>query len=214
MAVNGVYDSSNYCFGSLASIRKQAYAIGDRVKAESEARIAEQERTGLIRNPETNEVVDLSSVSQETRDRWEQIEQARSVSPQEAMLGFLATAPHADEIEADKARGAKFSKIQDKMLAGKKITGEELRFLQENYPEMAATAKRMEQEAARLEQKLKGIQTKDGKYQSYMEAKMRIMSSASKDDGDFLFLSAALDEAFARHTGRGGASAVKIDTWA
>ena len=55
-------------------------------------------------------------------------------------------------------------------------------------------------------------ETKDGKYQSYMEAKMQIMSSASKDNGDFLYLSAALDEAYARHTGRGGA-AKRIDTW-
>lgn len=131
----------------------------------------------------------------------------------EVMTLFKAADPNAEEVEAAQARGAKFSKIQDKMLAGKKITGAELKFLQENYPEMAATAKRMEQEAAQLEQRLKGVKTKDGKYQSYMEAKMRIMSSASKDDGDFLYLSAALDEAYARHTGRGGA-AKRIDTWA
>ena len=114
MAVNGVYDSAGYNFGNLASIRKQAYAIGDRVKAESEERIAEQERTGLIRNPDTGEMVELSSISQDTRDRWEQREQSRSVSPQEAMLAALATAPHAEEIEEAQARGAKFSKIQDK----------------------------------------------------------------------------------------------------
>lgn len=113
MSVGAVYDSRNNSFGSLASIRKQAYAIGDRIKAESEARIAEQERTGLIRNPETNEIVDLSTVSQETRDRWEQIEQARSVSPQEAMLGFLATSPHADEIEENKKLASKAAELQD-----------------------------------------------------------------------------------------------------
>lgn len=130
------------------------------------------------------------------------------------MTLFKAADPNAEEVEKAQARGARFSKIQDKMLAGKKISGEELRFLQENYPEMAATAKRMEQEAAQLEQRLKGIKTKNGKYQSYMEAKMQIMSSASKDDGDFLYLSAALDGAYARHTGRGGKPKSKIDTWA
>lgn len=213
MAVNGVYDSSGYNFGSLASIRKQAYAIADRVEAQSAARKEEENKSGLIKNPDTGEMVEISTISEKQREEWDRRHDLNYVSPQEAMLGFLATAPHADEIEADQARGAKFSKIQDKMLAGKKITGAELKFLQENYPEMAATAKRMEQEAAQLEQKLKGVKTKNGKYQSYMEAKMRIMNSASKDDGDFLYLSAALDEAYARHTGSGGTSK-KIDTWA
>ena len=213
MAVNGVYDSAGYAFGSLASIRRQAQAIGNRVKAENEARIAEQEKTGLIKNPDTGEMVELSSISEQMRDNWEQIEQARSVSPKEAMIGFMATAPHADEIEEDKARAAKFAKIQDKMLAGKKITGAEFKFLKENYPQLAATATRMEQEAAQLEQKLRGSKTKEGKHQSYVDAKMKVMSSMSKDGGDFMFLSAALDEAYARHIGRGSAFK-EIDTWA
>ena len=50
MAGTSVISGSVSNFGSLASIRKQAYAIGDRVKAESAARRAEQEKTGLIRN--------------------------------------------------------------------------------------------------------------------------------------------------------------------
>lgn len=213
MSVGAVYDSGNYSFGSLASIRKQADAIKARAWAEREARMAEQNKTGLIRDPDTGEMVQLSSISKETREEWNDRADMDTLSIGEVMTLFKAADPNAEEVEAAQARGAKFSKIQDKMLAGKKITGAELKFLQENYPEMAATAKRMEQEAAQLEQRLKGVKTKDGKYQSYMEAKMRIMSSASKDDGDFLYLSAALDEAYARHTGRGGA-AKRIDTWA
>lgn len=213
MAVNGVYDSSGYSFGSVASVRKQADAIKARAKAGRDARMAEQDKTGLIRNPDTGEMVQLSSISKETREEWNDREDLDTLSIGDVMTLFKAADPNAEEVEKAQARGARFSKIQDKMLAGKKISGEELRFLQENYPEMAATAKRMEQEAAQLEQKLKGVKTKDGKYQSYMEAKMRIMNSASKDDGDFLYLSAALDEAYARHTGSGGTSK-KIDTWA
>lgn len=213
MSVGAVYDSRNYSFGSLADIRKQADAIKKRAWAGREARMAEQDKTGLIRNPDTGEMVQLSSISKETREDWNDRADMDTLSIGEVMTLFKAADPNAEEVEAAQARGAKFSKIQDKMLAGKKITGAELKFLQENYPEMAATAKRMEQEAAQLEQRLKGVKTKDGKYQSYMEAKMRIMSSASKDDGDFLYLSAALDEAYARHTGRGGA-AKRIDTWA
>ena len=212
MSVGGVYDSSGYSFGSVASVRKQADAIKARAWAGREARMAEQDKTGLIRNPDTGEMVQLSSISKETREEWNDRADMDTLSIGEVMTLFKAADPNAEEVEAAQARGAKFSKIQDKMLAGKKITGAELKFLQENYPEMAATAKRMEQEAAQLEQRLKSAKTKDGKYQSYMEAKMQIMSSASKYDGDFLYLSAALDEAYARHTGRGGA-AKRIDTW-
>ena len=169
----------------------------------------------MIRNPDTGEMVELSSISQDTRARWEQREQSKSVTPQEALLAALATAPHAEEIEADQARGAKFSKIQDKMLAGRKLTGQEKKFLQENYPETAAMADRMEQEAEQLEQKLKGSKTKEGKYQAYIDAKMRIMSGAdiSKgSDGGMMFLFAALDKAYAQHMK--GDSTSKLDIWA
>ena len=66
--------SSNYDFSSLSSIRKQAQAIQDRLDAESAARKEEQERTGLIRNPSTGEMVELSSVPEWQRERWEQWE--------------------------------------------------------------------------------------------------------------------------------------------
>ena len=50
MSVGAVYDSRNYSFGSLADVRKQADAIKKRAGAEREARMAEQDKTGLIRN--------------------------------------------------------------------------------------------------------------------------------------------------------------------
>ena len=213
MAIGAVYDSRNYSFGSLVSIRKQADAIKKRAGAEREARMAEQDRTGLIRNPDTGEMVQLSSVSEETRERWNDREDLSKISPYEAMILFEAADPNAEEVEASKARGARFAKIQDKMLAGKKITGEEMRFLQENYPPMAALAKRMEQEAEQLEKCLQRSKTEEGKYQAYLEAKMRIISGASKDDGSILFLSAALDAAYARH-GKHGEPTAAIDTYA
>ena len=215
MAVNGVYDSAGYNFGSLASIRKQAEAIKNRAGAETEARIAEQEKTGLIQNPDTGEMVELSSISDETRERWNNRAEMRTVSPTEAMILFKAADPNAEEVEAAQARGARFSKIQDKMLAGRKLTGEEKKFLQENYPETAAMANRMEQEAAQLEQRLKGSKTKEGKYQAYIDAKMRIISGANiaeGSDGGMMFLFAALDKAYAQHM-KGGATA-KLDIWA
>ena len=94
MAITGI-NSSNYNFGSLASMRKQAQAIQEHLDAESAARKEEQERMGLIRNPSTGEMVELSSVPEWQRERWERQEQANSVSPEEAMIGFMATAPHS-----------------------------------------------------------------------------------------------------------------------
>ena len=213
MSVGAVYDSSNYSFGSLASIRKQAYAIGDRVKAESAARRAEEDRTGLIQNPDTGEMVEISSISEKQREEWDYRHEANSVSPQEAMLAFLATAPNSDEVEESKALGAKYAKIQDKMLSGKKLTGKEMSFLQEHYPQAAALASRMEQESEQLEKRLQSSKSKQEAHQIYTEAKSRLIGGSSKTDGSILFLSAALDEAYARHTGR-GSTTKKIDIWA
>lgn len=213
MSINGI-SGGTYSFsggGSLTSIRNQAYAIGERVKAESQARIAEQERTGLIKNPENGEIVELSSVSQETRNRWEQIEQARSVSPQEAMIGFMATSPHAEEIERSKELGAMASKIQCKMLAGKKLSGEEKEFLREHFPELAAKAARMEQEARSLEQKLQRCRTKEEARQVYMEAKRAVMNSVDKNDCSALFYFAALDATYAEYSKEDASSQKKID---
>ena len=201
---------SNY--GSLASIRKQAYAIGDRVKAESAARRAEEDRTGLIQNPDTGEMVELSSISEEQRERWEYRHEANSVSPQEAMLAFLATAPHSDEVEENKALAAKAAKMQDKMLSGQTLTGEEKSFLRANFPQLADMADRMEQEAEQLKKSLEGSKSKDEKYQTYIDAKMRLVSASSKKDGSILFLSAALDEAYSHHM-KGGSTS-KLDIWA
>ncbi len=42
--------SSNYNFGSLASIRKKAAAIGKRIEKQAAALHEEIERTGMIKN--------------------------------------------------------------------------------------------------------------------------------------------------------------------
>ena len=212
MTINGI-NSSNYNLGSLSSIRKQAQAIQNRLDAESTARKEEQERTGLIRNPNTGKMVELSSVPEWQRERWEQREQANSVSPEEAMIGFMATAPHSEEIELDKQRAAVFAKIQNKMLAGKKLSGKEKKFLQEHYPEHAARANMIEAEAEQLERSLKNCKSKDEVQQVYMNAKTRAMGSASRDDGSILLLLPALDKTYNEYL-KQGTSGKKMNIWA
>lgn len=206
-------NSSNYNFGSLSSIRKQAQAIQDRLDAESAARKEEQERTGLIRNPSTGEMLELSSVPEWQRERWEQREQANSVSPEEAMIGFMATAPHSEEIELDKQRAAVFTKIQNKMLTGKKLSGEEKKFLQEHYPAHAVRAEMIEAEAEQLERSLKNCKTKDEAQQVYMDAKTRAMGGSGRDDGSILLLLPALDNTYNEYL-KQGTSGKKMNTWA
>lgn len=212
MAITGI-SSSNYNFGSLSSIRKQAQAIQDRLDAESATRKEEQERTGLIRNPSTGEMVELSSVPEWQRERWERREQANSVSPEDAMIGFMATAPHSEEIELDKQRAAEFTKIQNKMLAGKKLSGEEKKFLQEHYPEHAARAEMIEAEAEQLERSLKNCKSKDEAQQVYMNAKTRAMGGAGRKDGSILLLLPALDKAYHEYLKK-GTSGKKLNLWA
>ena len=206
MAITGI-NSSNYNFGSLASMRKQAQAIQEHLDAESAARKEEQERMGLIRNPSTGEMVELSSVPE-----WQR-EQANSVSPEEAMIGFMATAPHSEEIELDKQRAAEFTKIQSKMLAGKKLSGEEKKFLQEHYPEHAARAQMIEAEAEQLERSLKNCKSKDEAQQVYMDAKTRAMGGAGREDGSILLLLPALDKTYNEYL-KQGTSGEKVNLWA
>ena len=212
MAGTSVISGGVSNFGSLASIRKQADSLRQRVEAESAARKAEQEKTGLIKNPKTGEMVELSSISEETRERWEHHEAIMSVSPQEALIAALASAPNSDDVEAAQALGAKYAKIQDKMLAGKKLTGQEKRFLQEHYPEVAAQAARVEQEVAQLKKKLQGSKSKEEARQIYMDAKTRLMGGANKSDGTILLMIPAMDEVYSQHM-KGGSTS-KLDIWA
>lgn len=202
MAVGGVYSSSGYNFGSLESIRKQAKEIGDRVKRQSDARKEEQEKTGLIENKK-GEMVEISSLTEKQVDELNHWHDIMSVSPQEAMIGFLATAPNSDEVEEDKQRAARMSKIQDKMLAGQKLTNDEKSFMREHYPEMAAKADQMEQVAEQLAKRLQGSKSKKESQQIYMEEKLNIVSQLDPKDGSALFLMAAIDNAYAEHMGRG-----------
>lgn len=200
MAVGGVYVSSNYNFSSLESIRKQAKEIGDRVRRESAARKEEQEKTGLIENRE-GVMVEISSLTEkqvESLNHWHDV---MLVSPEEAMIGFLATAPHSDEVEEDKQRAARMTKIQDKMLTGQKLTNDEKSFMREFYPEMAAKAEQMEQLAEQVTKRLQSSKSKKESQQIYMEEKMNIVSQLDPKDGSALFLMAAIDNAYAEHNG-------------
>ena len=142
-------NSSNYNFGSLSSIRKQAQAVADRKEIQRAELRAERERTGLIKN-EKGEMVPVSSLSEKEISVLEERELKQSTTPQEALLAALATAPNSDEVELNKQMAAKATKMQNKLLQGKRVSGEEIRFLREHFPHLAAIADRMEQELSAL----------------------------------------------------------------
>jgi len=213
MVARGVISGSSSDFGSLASIRRQAKEIGDRVKRESDARKEEQERTGLIENQD-GDMVEISSLTQKEVDWLNDWHDTRLVSPKEAMIGFMATAPHADEVEESKRLGAKCEKLQNKMLQGQKLTGAEKSFLREHYPQLASTADRMEAEAEGLKKKLQGCKSKEAADKAYLEAKMNVMNGLDSKDGSALFLMAAIDKAYEEHTGKKTRPKTEIDTLA
>lgn len=211
MAINSI-NSSGYNFGSLASIKKQAQAVANRVEAESKARKAKQEATGLMKNAK-GDLVEISSIPEWEREVLEQRAIADSVSPREALLAALATQPNAEEVEQNKALAAKATVIQNKMLSGKKLTSAEKSFLRENFQNLAAMADRMEQEAIQLENSLKGSKSKEEANQIYMDAKMRLVNGAGKKDGSILFLMPAIDNAFSQYMKRSTVSESKISIW-
>ena len=201
MAVGSVISGCASDFGSLANIRQQAKEIGDRVKKESDARKAEQERTGLIKNQD-GDMVEISSLTQKEVDWLNDWHDAMLVSPKEAMIGFMATDPNAEEVEESKRLGAKYEKLQNKMLQGHKLTGEEKSFLREHYPQLASMADRMEMEAEQLKQKLQGCKSKEAASKAYLEAKMNVLNGMDQKDGSAIFLLAAIDKAYEDHTGQ------------
>jgi len=213
MAVGSVISGSISDFGSLASIRRQAKEIGDRVKRESDARKEEQERTGLIKNQD-GDMVEISSLTQKEVDWLNDWHDAMLVSPKEAMIGFMATAPHSDEVEESKRLGAKYEKLQNKMLQGQKLTGEEKSFLREHYPQLASMADRMEAEAEGLKKKLQGCKSKEAANKAYLEAKINVMNGLDTKDGSALFLMAAIDKAYEEHTGKRTRPKTEINTLA
>ncbi|MEG0777734.1 MAG: hypothetical protein RSG55_02685, partial [Oscillospiraceae bacterium] len=192
------------------SIKKQAQAVANRVEAESKARKAEQEATGLMKNAK-GDLVEISSIPEWEREVLEQRAIDDSVSPQEALLAALATAPNSEEVEQNKALAAKATAMQNKMLSGQKLTGAEKSFLRENFQNLAAMADRMEQEAQQLENSLKGSKSKEEANKIYMDAKMRLTSGTGKKDGSILFLMPAIEKAFSQYMKQGTSSGNKMD---
>ena len=213
MAVNGVF--SAYVTGSVADIRKQAEAIRQRAMAQREARIAEQDRTGMIQDPKTGKMVELSSISEETREQWNNSLDWDTVSPIEVALLFKDADPNLETVERSKELGKVYAKLQNKMFSGKLLTSKEISWLRENeYTWLAGVAERAVQEAEQLEKSLRNCKSKDQAHQVYMNAKMRIMGGTDMKDGSILFLSPALDKTYEQYMKRGTSKTSTLDVWA
>ena len=213
MAVNGVF--SGYVTGSVASIRKQAEAIRQRAAAEREARIAEQDRTGLIEDPKTGKMVELSSISEETRAKWNDKLEMASLSIRDVMILFDDADPNLESVERSKELGKIYARLQNKLFSGKTLTGKEKSWLRENnYTWLASAADRVEQEAEQLKRSLARCKSKDEARQVYINAKARLVGGADKSDDVVLFLSPALDEVYSQHTKQGTSRTSMLDIWA
>ena len=213
MAVNGVF--SAYVTGSVASIREQAEAIRQRTTKLREARIAEQDRTGLIKDPKTGKMVELSSISEETREQWNNHLDWDTVSPGEVMLLFKDADPHLEDVERSKELGKVYAKLQNKMFSGKLLTSKEISWLRENdYAWLASTAERAVAEAEELKSRLARCKSNDEAHKVYINAKSRLVGGADKSDGAILFLSPALDEAYSHYMKHGTSKTSTVDIWA
>lgn len=211
MAINSVSQGVSFSpFGSYESVKRQAEEIKKRVRAQTEAREAEQEKTGLIKDPSSGKMVEMSSLTEDQIKEWNRRNELNTVSIRDAYVLFSAADPHAEEIEENKKLAAKYEKIQSKMLAGQKLKSEEKKFLRENYPELASKAEQMEEEAESLKQKLRG-KSSDEARQIYLQAKLNVASQLDSKDGSALFLMAALDSAYAEHTGQKNPRMLSVD---
>ena len=196
MSINGINT-----FGNFASIQRQAEEIKKRVKSQTDARESEQSKTGLIKNPDTGEQVEMSTLTEDQIAEWNRRNELNTISMRDAYVLFSAADPHAEEIEENKKLAARFEKIQNKMLSGQKLKSEEKKFLREHYPDLAAKADQMEVEAENLKKKLQGKSGADAR-RIYMEAKLNVASELDLKDGSAIFLMAAIDKAFEEHNSK------------
>lgn len=151
-----------------------------------------------ITNPVKKDIVDtveITNLSNADKVELERRAALDKVSPKEALMAALTTAPNNDDVERSKALAAKFAPIQNKMFSGKKLTAEEKQFLQKHYPEFATTAQRIEQEIEQLRNQVKHSKSKEDANRLIMEKKIQLMNSGNKD-GFLLFMMPAIDEAF------------------
>ena len=108
---------------------------------------------------------------------------------------FYENDPNRAEMERDAERAKKFVPIQNKMFAGKPLSGAEKQFLQEHYPEFYAKAVQIEQEVAQLKAKLKAAKSKEEASQIYLDTKMRLIGDG-KDPASVFFTGPAIDAAY------------------
>lgn len=139
--------------------------------------------------------VEITAISAQERAELVRRAALDKVSPQEAFMAALATAPNTEDVERSKELAAKFSPIQAKMLSGKPLTAEEKSFIQEHYPELFAIAQRVEQEVKELRNQVKNSSSKEESNRLISEKKMQFMN-ASKNAPFISFMMPALEAAF------------------
>ena len=128
-----------------------------------------------ITNPLKKDMVDtveITNLSHADKVELKRRAALDKVSPKEALMAALATAPNDDDVERSKALAAKFAPIQNKVFSGKKLTPEEKQFLQKHYPEFAATAQVTEQAIEQLRNQVKHYGSKEEVSQLITERKI------------------------------------------
>ena len=201
MAVGGVHSSSGYNFDSLLAIKQQDKKTDKLTKNEVNAHNEEQEKIGFIKNQD-GDTADISLLTDKKANALSKGRDLANANLQSGNTSFIESDSDDDEARAFKERSARMKGIYDKMVAGQKVTADEKSFMRKYYPEMAAKSDRMEQEAAKLLKRLRSSKSKEEAEQIYLDAKMSTASEVANKDSSALFMSAAVDSAYAEYNGK------------
>ena len=199
MTVGGVYSSKDYNFDSPLGIKQQDKETDKRKKGEVDSRNEEQEN-GLIKNKD-GDTADISLLT-ENKAMSSKGRDLVNANLQKGDTSFTESDFDSDEARAFKERSARMKGIYNKMVAGQKVTADEKSFMRKYYPEMAAKSDRMEQEAAQLLKRLRSSKSKEDAERIYLDAKMSAASEVANEDSSALFMSAAIDSAYAEYNGK------------
>ena len=93
--------------------------------------------------------------------QWEIKKQSGDVTGHSKSLNDLLSATAASDAEKEHTDGDKLSEIMQKVYSGKKLSGEELEYLQAKSPELYQKVRDMEQEQKSYENELKKCKTKE-----------------------------------------------------
>lgn len=117
----------------LSNTNQYATMLAKQTQVQNKSGNSTKETTPLMKNYNAD-TVEITGITDQEKAELERRAAVDKVSPNEAFMAALVTAPNNEDVERSKELAAKFRPIQAKVLAGRPLTAGEKSFMQKHYP--------------------------------------------------------------------------------